>query len=82
MADKRFNNNLQGVLFKRVKDKDTSPDYGGECEIENKQYWISAWINQAKGQGQKFMALRFKLKELKQDTAQTVVPDFDDDIPF
>jgi len=75
MSDK-FNNSMQGVLFKKLKDKDTSPDYSGQCEIEGKEYWISAWINKSKEQ-RMFMSLRFRLKEKRSATEP-----FNDEIPF
>lgn len=60
MAD--FDNNLRGVLFKNDrKEKDSHPDYKGQCEIDGADYWISAWIKTgAKG---KFMSLAFTAKE-------------------
>lgn len=83
----KFDNNLRGVLFKNVKEKDTQADYRGSCEIAGVGYWIDAWINTQKGNQQKFMSLRFKAKDMqsksvqKREAAQSGVP-FDDDIPF
>lgn len=57
-----FDNNLRGVLFKNDrKEKDSHPDYKGQCEIDGAEYWLSAWIKTgAKG---KFMSLSFTAKD-------------------
>lgn len=79
MADK-YNNNMQGVLFKKVKEKETSPDYGGECEIAGVKYWISSWLNTSQA-GNKFLSLRFKVKDPPGVRPPHGEP-FNDEIPF
>jgi hypothetical protein len=82
MADIRmsgkFDNNLRGVLFKRIKEKETSSDYGGQCEIGGVEYWIDAWVNKSKDQ-RFFLSLRFKLKAPRTTCSD---PPFNDEIPF
>lgn len=86
MADKQYDSNLTGVLFKNDKDgNEKRPDYKGSAEIEGVQYWVSAWIRDgAKG---KFMSMKYEAKE-KQQSQQSQTPkpapvdDFDDGIPF
>ena len=88
----QYDNNLSGVLFKNDrKEKETHPDYQGSCEIDNHDYWISAWIKVgkegSKKPGEKFMSLAFKLKDQQQAPSQpkpspTPAPMDDDDIPF
>jgi hypothetical protein len=64
---KEYDNNMTGVLFKN--DKKTSPkhpDYNGSCEINNVEFWMSAWIKEVKNgekAGQKFMSFAFKPKD-------------------
>ena len=85
MADKQYDSNLNGVLFKNDKDgNEKRPDYKGSAEIEGVQYWVSAWIRDgAKG---KFMSMKYEAKE-KQQSQQSQAPkpapvdDFDDGIP-
>ena len=62
MADKQYDSNLTGVLFKNDKDgNEKRPDYKGSAEIEGVQYWVSAWIREgAKG---KFMSMKYEAKE-------------------
>lgn len=90
MADKQYDSNLTGVLFKNEKDgNEKRPDYKGSAEIEGVQYWVSAWIRDgAKG---KFMSMKYEAKEKQQATparqqpSPQPAPDFDsldDGIPF
>lgn len=84
---KQWDNNLRGVLFKNVKEKDTQADYRGSCEVDGKEYWLDAWINTQKDNQNKFMSLRFKLKDKqsvqKRESAQSSAAEpFNDEIPF
>lgn len=59
-----YDNEMSGVLFKN--DKKTSekhPVYKGQCEIDGQKYYISAWINEKKGSGEKYMKLAFELPQ-------------------
>lgn len=90
---KQYDNELKGVLFKNAeKEKDTHPDYRGDCQIEGVSYFMDAWINTAES-GRNYMSFRFKKKE-KQGTkpaaktttakpaAKSGSDGMDDDIPF
>lgn len=58
----QYDNNLRGVLFKNDrKEKDTHPDYKGQCEVGGAEFWLSAWIKE--GNKGKFMSLSFQPKE-------------------
>ena len=84
MADKEYDNNMQGVLFKNDK-KSTSkhPDYTGSCEIDETEYWVSAWIKTARGSGKKFMSMAYTRKESPENLVSgDLATDLDDDIPF
>lgn len=90
MSNPKFDNNMRGVLFKEeLKEKDGAPDYKGSCEVAGVEYWISAWINTAKGSQRKFMSLKFRAKDMayksvqKRESAQSGTPEpFNDEIPF
>ena len=57
-----FDRNMTGVLFKNDnKSNPKWPDYKGQCEINGKTYWLSAWIKD--GKKSKFMSLAFKEQE-------------------
>ena len=79
-----------GVLFKNKNKKtDRHPDYQGTFYSEDGQdYWLSAWINEAKGTGEKYMSLNLGGIKEQQSSGQADKPlinnfaDFDDDVPF
>ena len=87
----QYSDELRGALFRnnaKRPDKQDA-DYRGQCEIAGVPYYIDAWINAPKAGGDKFMALRFKRKDLKQRDTSPPAPsdpsaprDPDDDIPF
>lgn len=74
-----YDNNNSGVLFKNDK-KETPkhPDYKGNVQVDNKDYWIAAWIKQ--GNKGKFMSLAFTPKTDRPQTANDTPTG--DDIPF
>lgn len=91
MNEKQYDNNLSGVLFKNDKEgNEKRPDYRGSAEIDRVQYWVSGWIREPKGGGDKFMSLKFEAKQAreagggKNPPAKTAADtiDFDDKIPF
>ena len=52
----------QGSLFKNdKKEKDSHPDYRGDCTVNGVKCWISAWIKT--GKNGKFMSLNIQPKE-------------------
>lgn len=83
MSQQRDNSGTLGKNQRRQKD--THPEYNGQCVIDGKAYWISAWVKD--GQSGKFFSLSFRPKE--QQSARPAAPEpreeqnpFDDDIPF
>lgn len=72
----------QGALFKNErKEKETHPDYRGDCKLDGKDYWISAWLK--KGPKGTFMSLALQPKEDKDGRRQGGKQEKDDgDIPF
>lgn len=88
MSPKEYDDNLRGVLFRNeeMRPNKKDPEYRGQCEIDGKQYWIDAWINEGKQSKKKYMSLRFKAK-LAKDIKGAIAHkeparDFDDTIPF
>lgn len=86
--------NLTGSLFKNErKEKDTHPDYQGECLIDGKPYYMSAWLKAAES-GRRWMSFSFKPKEAPKKSPQgngyadaksgkhKTLAEMDDDIPF
>jgi len=80
------NNKNGGVLFKNDKKAtDQHPDYTGNITIDGKEYYLSAWVNESARTGQKYFALKTKLKEATTPAPApqtSTVPDPVDDLPF
>ena len=73
-----------GSLFKNDnKATDSHPDYKGSGLIDGVEYFLDAWINTAKD-GSKYMSLKFKPKEVRQERPQVegFAGDLDDEVPF
>ena len=74
-----YDNNNTGVLFRNNKKnfedpEDKKPDYTGQAEINNVEYWMSAWKRKAKDSGNVFLSFKFEPKEKKEVELE--------DIPF
>ena len=69
-----------GALFKNDrKEKPNHPDYRGDAEVDNVQYWLSAWVKE--GKKGKFFSLSFQPKDQpKEADADDNITD--EDIPF
>jgi hypothetical protein len=73
------------------KEKDSHPSHAGQCTVDGKRYWISAWVKDGRD-GSKFFSLAFKPMEQRggdhpQSPANKPSPapadrEFDDDVPF
>ena len=81
-----------GSLFKNEKkEKDTHPDYRGECLVDGVAMYMDAWLKTAES-GRKWMSFSFKRKEAKPEPpprarddaarARKTSDDFDSDVPF
>jgi hypothetical protein len=80
MADKKFDNS--GILFRNEdKSKDTDRDYRGSAVVDNREYWVSGWIREAKN-GAKFLKFSFKPKDEKAAVKTRSDAPFGDPIPF
>lgn len=62
-----YDNTNRGTLSKNErKTKDTHPEYTGQINVEGKEYWLSAWVKEAKqgpNAGKKFFSMSVKPKE-------------------
>lgn len=82
MSEQRDNSGTLGKNQRR--EKDSHPTHSGQCVIDGKPFWISAWVKDGRD-GSKFFSLAFKPKEAKQrvpDPDPNNGAEFDDDIPF
>lgn len=84
-----YDNTNSGALFKNDDKREgkKDPDYKGSVNVDGVDYWVSSWINTSKA-GQKYMSLKLKAKEPRQESAPAKAPvaagndDPNDDIPF
>ena len=72
-----------GALFKNnKKETDKHADYNGSLNVDGTEYWINAWIKEAKS-GVKYMSLSVQPKEKKYE--ENNIPEValpHDDVPF
>ena len=73
-----------GSLFANDNKKtDKHPDYTGKCKINGKLMVMSAWINEAKSSGKKYMSLKFDdYKPREQTMEYTTTASNNADVPF
>lgn len=78
-----YDNNNTGALFKnKRREHDKQPEYTGNCEVNNVDYWISAWVRESKS-GEKFFSISFTPKEQKSNVVQPAPQeDVNSEIPF
>lgn len=91
---REFDNTNSGALFKNDKEGNPKrPDYRGSLNANGDEYWISAWVQEAKRgkyAGQLFMSIKLDPKQAKQiagavahaEPLETTEQIFDKDIPF
>ncbi len=59
----QYDDTNQGAMFKKkTKKTDTSPDYGGEINVNGTEFWLSGWTKTSKA-GEKYMSLSVRIKE-------------------
>lgn len=85
-------NKNSGALYRAKKEKQTQPDYSGNCTLDGKQYRIAGWLNKSKS-GNNYLRLLFTEQQpadLNATTVQTTAnmppisnnQDLADDLPF
>ena len=76
-----YDNDFQGVLFKNDKrDKESSPNYRGDCTIGGSEFWLSCWLKTSK-KGTSYMSLAFTPKQEAAAVASTASSQ-ESDAPF
>lgn len=81
--------NNSGTIWKNDrKTSDNHPNAKGDCLIDGKWYWVSAWTKR-KQDGEPFQSLSFTPKDDRsaaakpaQEAPTPAAPEFNDDIPF
>lgn len=89
MPQRRDNSGSLGKNIRR--EKDTHPTHAGQCTVDGKDYWISAWVKDGRD-GSRFFSLAFKPMEQRGGNAPPpsqqrpspapAADDLSDDIPF
>jgi hypothetical protein len=94
---REYDNRNRGALFRNSDKKSPNhPDYKGSLNVDGKEFWLDAWINEIRNgekAGQKFMSVTVKPKMAREHVGATRNPpaqesapkrheDLDDDIPF
>lgn len=85
-------NKNSGALYRAKKEKQTQPDYSGNCTLDGKQYRIAGWLNKSKS-GNDYLRLLFTEQQpadLNATTVQTTAnmppisnnQETTDDLPF
>ena len=78
----QFDNTNRGVLFKNDEKKaDNHPDYRGKINVNGTDFWLSAWIKEAKDK-RKFMSLSVSPIEDKPQAKKGKIEEMDSDLPF
>jgi len=63
MAEKQYDNELRGALFKNDRKRnDKDPSYKGQCQVDGTEYWLAAWVQKDRN-GDSYMSLSFTEKE-------------------
>jgi len=64
-------NKNSGALYRAKKEKQTQPDYSGNCTLDGKQYRIAGWLNKSKS-GNNYLRLLFTEQQPADLNATTV----------
>ena len=59
----KHTDNVGSLSRNKRKETEKQPPYTGSAIIEGKAYWVSAFINESKENGQKYFRLYYKAKE-------------------
>ena len=81
------NNDMRGILSRNDRrERDSQPEFSGDCAINGTQFWIDAWVQERKdGSGRKFFSLKFRAKDVQHAGAEpspAASEDLDSKIPF
>ena len=70
-------NNTGSLFLNERKTETKHPDYTGKAIINNKPYWVSAWIKVGKS-GKKFISISVQEPFKKQERHETTQETFDE----
>lgn len=80
------------ALFKNDDRRDDrDPLYKGQGKVNGRDFWASAWVNESRKNGSKYLSIKLKPKQeqrretynrQKEEVTHTRGADFDDEIPF
>ncbi len=77
-----YDNTNSGALFRNDDRKsDRHPEYTGSINVAGTEYWLSAWVREAKGSGKKFFSLSVRAKDAPRAEPKPE-PELNDDVPF
>ena len=80
MSNGNYDNTNRGALFRNERRKnDRQPEYTGTIDVEGVEYWMSAWVKEAKSSGKKFFSIALTPKD---EGAQSNSNTNDDEAPF
>lgn len=67
-----------GVLFRnKKKEMPNHPDYTGKLNASGTDYYVSAWINEPRGGGEKYLAFKInKVEDSGKPAAVTATDEF------
>lgn len=82
-----YDNTNTGALFRNErKETDRHPDHKGSAQVkcphcgEVSEFWLAAWVKEAKAKGKRFFSLAFTSKEAqRKQQERSNFSDFDDD---
>lgn len=76
-----YDNTNSGALFRNERRKnDRQPEFTGSINVEGVEYWMSAWVKEAKSSGKKFFSIALTAKDENARAATTNT--IDDEAPF
>lgn len=82
----QYDNTNRGVLFiKHERRSDKSPTMTGKINVDGKDFYLSAWTNHKRTDGEKYLTLAVTPVDETQKTQNkntSVGLDPDDDVPF
>ena len=91
-----YDNTNSGMMARNENRKtDKHPEFSGSINVEGRDYWLSAWVNEGKPggkmEGKKYFSIKLNPKEsrssmgaapARMDRPSYSSDNFDDDIPF
>jgi len=78
----QYDDTNRGALFKNdKKESERHPDYKGSLNVGGTEYWISAWLKEAKS-GMKYMSLSVTAKDEPRAAPAPAANLDDEQVPF